>query len=243
MLLKACVNGARLSAEHVALPVTAVELARDAVAVSAAGAGAVHLHVKDDCGVDTFAAEPLAAVLAEVAAAAPGLPIGVTTGARALPDPADRVAAIAAWTDLPRFASVNWHETGANEVAGVLLKRGVGVEAGLWHDVAVAAWAASPVRDQCLRAMLELPDGLDETGTVRTANRMLDAVRATGSTISVLLHGEGSSCWPALSHAAALGLATRIGLEDTLDMPDGSPAPDNESLVRAASAILHAADR
>lgn len=243
MLLKACINGARLPHEHVALPITAGELAQDVVAVSAAGAGAVHLHVKDDRGVDTLSAGSLATALCEVAAVAPGIPIGVTTGAWALPNPDERVAAIAAWTKRPQFASVNWHEDGADEAASALLQRGVGVEAGLWHDDAVAAWAASPVRDRCMRVLLELPDGLDEADTVRTANRMLEAVLATGSTTSVLLHGEGSSCWPALRRAAALGLATRIGLEDTLEMPDGSLAPDNAALVRAAAGILATAVR
>jgi uncharacterized protein (DUF849 family) len=54
----------------------------------------------------------------------------------------------------------------------------------------------------------------------------------------VLLHGEGTSCWPALRHAARRGLATRIGLEDVLELPDGTPAPDNAALVRAATRVL-----
>ena len=36
-------------------------------------------------------------------------------------------------------------------------------------------------------------------------------------------------------------LDTRIGLEDTLVMPDGSPCPDNRALVEAAIEILTAA--
>jgi uncharacterized protein (DUF849 family) len=61
-----------------------------------------------------------------------------------------------------------------------------------------------------------------------------------GDQIQVLLHGEGTSCWPALRYAAAQGLATRIGLEDTLELPDGSPAPNNLGLVRAALDIIRA---
>lgn len=239
MLLKACVNGARSRREHRALPMTPSELAAEVVAVWSAGAGAVHLHVKDELGADTFAADPLAAVLAAVRTAAPGLPVGVTTGAWALPDREERVAAIASWTDLPAFASVNWHEDGADAVARALLERGVGVEAGLWHGEAVAAWAGSPVRDQCLRVLLELPDGLDQAGVISAADSMLATVRAvTGDRIPVLLHGEGSSCWPALLYAGELGLATRIGLEDTLGLPDGSCAPDNAALVWEAVRLL-----
>ena len=50
----------------------------------------------------------------------------------------------------------------------------------------------------------------------------------------ILLHGQDAVAWPVLRRAQALGLDTRIGLEDTLTLPDGSPAPDNASLVRAA---------
>jgi uncharacterized protein (DUF849 family) len=63
VLLKACVNGSRRPVEHPALPITPGELAADVAAVARAGVGAVHLHVKDAAGVDTFAAPELAAVL------------------------------------------------------------------------------------------------------------------------------------------------------------------------------------
>ncbi|MDQ3742701.1 MAG: 3-keto-5-aminohexanoate cleavage protein, partial [Actinomycetota bacterium] len=44
MLLKACLNGAREPGAHPALPVGAVDLAADARACVAEGAGAIHLH-------------------------------------------------------------------------------------------------------------------------------------------------------------------------------------------------------
>lgn len=239
MLLKACLNGARLPAEHAALPVTPAALATDTARVAGAGAGAVHLHVKDSAGADTLGARELASVLGAVRGQAPGVPIGVTTGAWAAPDPAERVAAIRSWSALPDFASVNWHEAGADDVAATLLDRGVGVEAGLWHVEAVEAWLASPYRDRCTRVLIELPDGLDQSATEDEADRLLAAVRAgVADRIPVLLHGEGRSCWPALRHAGRRGLATRIGLEDVLELPDGSPAPDNRTLVVAARRLL-----
>lgn len=228
------------------MPVTPAALARDVAAARSAGAGAVHLHVKDVNGDDTFGASELTATLKAVRAAAPGLPVGVTTGAWALPDPDARIASIRAWTVLPDFASVNWHEDGADEVAATLLARGVGVEAGLWHGAAVDAWLASPRAERCLRVLLELPDGLSEDEALAEAGQLLDQVltgvagrAATGARL--LLHGEGTSCWPALREAARRGLDTRIGLEDTLELPDGSPAPDNATLVVAARQIISGA--
>jgi uncharacterized protein (DUF849 family) len=239
VLIKACPNGPRRPGDHPALPCAPEDVARDAAAVVAAGAGALHLHPKDAAGADSLHPADVAAVVSAARAAVPGVPVGVTTGAWVLPDPDERIAAVRAWTVLPDFASVNWHEDGADDVAAALLDRGVQVEAGLWHLQGVAAWQASPHRDRCLRVLLELPDGLDAAATEAEAERLLTAV-ADGP--PVLLHGEGTSCWPALALALRRGLDTRIGLEDVLHLPDGSPAEDNAALVRAATA-LRAADR
>jgi uncharacterized protein (DUF849 family) len=151
------------------------------------------------------------------------------------------VAAIRGWRELPDFASVNWHEDGADEVARALLDLGVGMEAGLWHEDAASVWSRSPFGDRCLRVLVELPNGLDPTGTVAMADRLLALVRvAGGEGVPVLLHGEGSSAWPALQYAAELALPTRIGLEDTLVLPDGSLAADNAALIRRAVEIISA---
>lgn len=197
-MLKACLNGARSPDEYPRLPVTAADLARETTRVWDAGVDAVHLHVKDLDGVDTLDAEPTAEVLAAVRAEAPGVPIGVATGAWVRPDPEARVGAIRSWTVLPDFASVNWHEPGAEDVAAALLDRGIGVEAGLWHTDAVTAWLASPFRDRCLRVLLELPADLDQAASVAESDRLLDLLGPEPG-IPVLLHGEGSSCWPTLA--------------------------------------------
>jgi uncharacterized protein (DUF849 family) len=240
MLLKACLNGPLRPGDHPALPLTAAAIADDAARAVAAGAGAVHVHPKDDAGADSLRPADVDAVVSALRGRAPGVPLGVTTGAWAEADPAARVAAVRAWTVLPDFASVNWHEDGADDVAVALLERGVGVEAGLWHSAAVDAWLASPLRDRCFRVLLELPDGPEQAEAVAEADRLLTRLEPAHRA-KVLLHGEGSSCWPALRHAARLGLATRIGLEDVRVLPDGSPAQDNAALVTAARRILDGA--
>ena len=241
MLLKACLNGARLPAEHPALPATPEALARDVGLVARAGVGAVHFHPKNPAGVDTLQSDDLAAALVAARSARPAVPLGVTTGAWAAADPEERATLVRGWAVLPDFASVNWHEPGTEALTAALLERGVGVEAGLWHEEAVESWLASPHRDDCFRVLLELPDGLDDTESRRNADTLLAAIGdKVGDQTQVLLHGEGSSCWPALQYAAARGLAARIGLEDTLELPDGSPAPNNLALVRAALDIIRA---
>ncbi|OBB15126.1 hypothetical protein A5662_06805 [Mycobacteriaceae bacterium 1482268.1] len=232
--LKACINGARTPDQHPNLPVTPEQLAAAAVAAHQAGAKAVHMHPKTADGVDSVQPDVVAAAVEAVRQAAPGLPLGVTTGFWALSDPDERLRAVQAWEVLPDFASVNWHEPGSEALARLLLNMGVGVEAGIFHADAAASWAQSDIAAHCMRVMVELgPDG-----DVATADDVLGEVLAAGSTAPVLLHGFDESSWPLLEHAGTRGVQARIGLEDTLLLPDGSPAPDNGALVAAAVQLL-----
>ncbi|MEH3140239.1 MAG: 3-keto-5-aminohexanoate cleavage protein [Mycobacterium kyogaense] len=232
--LKACINGVRTPDEHSALPVTPDQLAAEAMAAHVAGARAVHMHPKDDRGVDSLLAADVAAAVAAVREAVPGLPLGVTTGFWALPDAGERRRAIENWSVSPDFASVNWHEPGSPELVELLLSRGIGVEVGIFHVEAAQSWARSEVAAHCLRVMVEL--GAD--GDVATADEVLAQVAAADSPAPVLLHGLDESCWPLLQHAGARGLQTRIGMEDTLRLPDGSLADGNAALVTAAVELL-----
>ena len=67
---------------------------------------------------------------------------------------------------------------------------------------------------------------------------MLAMVAAAGSPAPILLHGLDESCWPLLEHAGVRGVQTRIGMEDTLSLPDGSTASGNAALVSAAVELL-----
>jgi uncharacterized protein (DUF849 family) len=232
--VKACINGARTPDQHPDLPVTPEQLAVAAVAAHQAGAQAVHMHPKTPDGTDSLEPEVVDAAVAAVRAAAPGLPLGVTTGFWALPDPAARMRAVQGWTVLPDFASVNWHEPGSPELAKLLLDRGLGVEVGLFHAEAAASWAESDIARHCMRVMVELQGHED----VAVADDMVARVRAVGAPAPVLLHGLDESCWPLLEHAGVVGVQTRIGMEDTLKLPDGTPAPDNAALVSAAVRLL-----
>ncbi|GFG55819.1 hypothetical protein CQY20_29130 [Mycolicibacterium agri] len=232
--VKACINGARTPDQHPALPVSPQQIADAALAVHRAGAKAVHLHPKTADGVDSLHPDVVGAAVDAARHGVPGLPIGVTTGAWALPDPEQRLRTVEGWRVRPDFASVNWHEDGAEPLAKLLLGMGIGVEAGIFHAEAAEAWAESEVAEHCLRVMVELGPDADTT----VADDVLSAVMAAGSPASVLLHGVDESCWPLLQHAGARGVQTRIGLEDTLLLPDGSPAPDNAALVSAAIELL-----
>jgi uncharacterized protein (DUF849 family) len=232
--LKACINGARTPDQHPGLPVSPDDLAAAALAAHQAGAQAVHLHPKTPDGVDSLRPDVVAAAVTAVRHAVPGLPLGVTTGFWALPDAAERRRAVESWDVLPDFASLNWHEPGSPELAEVLLAKGLGVEVGIFHAEAAQSWAGSDISRHCMRVMIELQADADTA----LADDLLDQVTAARSPAPVLLHGLDESCWPLLEHAGVRGVQTRIGLEDTLHLPDGSLAPDNAALVSAAVELL-----
>jgi uncharacterized protein (DUF849 family) len=88
--------------------------------------------------------------------------------------------------------------------------------------------------EHCMRVMIELLGD----GDVATADDLLSQVMAAQSLAPVLLHGMDESCWPLLEHAGVRGVQARIGMEDTLRLPDSSTAPDNAALVSAAMHLL-----
>nr|WP_202884596.1 3-keto-5-aminohexanoate cleavage protein [Actinopolymorpha cephalotaxi] len=234
--MQVCPNGARSRVECAHLPVTAEELAVAAREAVAAGAEDVHLHPKDHDGQDTLEAAAVAAAVSAVRAAVPGVPVGVTTGAWATPDPRARAAQVRSWTVLPDHASVNWHEDGASEVATALLDRGIGVEAGIYSGTAAARrFLDWPGARRVLRVLAEITEAAPQEA-LHAAAELLDGLGSVPAPI--LLHGEDTAAWAVLRLAASRGLDTRIGLEDVLHLPDGAPAPGNAALVRAAREII-----
>lgn len=232
-MVQVCLNGSRDAAGSGVVPMVPEELADAAGKAVAAGARDIHVHPRSPCGRESLTPGVLTPVL-EAVRAVVDVPVGVTTGAWAEPDPERRVAWVRAWPVLPDHASVNWHEPGAEAVAAALLERGVGVEAGIWSGTDGAErFAVSPLGPRVLRVLAEVMDpGASARETARGLLRALDAYGAHGR--PVLLHGEDGGAWPVLRLAGELGLATRIGVEDTLLLPDGSPAASNAELVRAA---------
>lgn len=240
-MIQVCLNGPRGAGDGALVPLSPQALADSAAEAVAAGATDIHVHPKTPCGQDSLSPRVLAPVLEAIRARVP-VPVGVTTGAWAEPDPAARLERVRSWTVLPDHASINWHEPGAEEVAAALMERGVGVEAGIWSGTDGAArFAASPLAPKVLRVLAEVTDTSAETAEESARALLADLGRASGR--PVLLHGEDGGAWPVLRLAGRLGLATRIGLEDTLVLPDGERARSNAQLVAEGLAQYEWAQR
>jgi len=235
MLLKAAINGGRTQEEHPAVPVSPAELAADVVECLKAGAGAIHLHVRltsDDSEKESLNQEDVARTIRAVLAVAPNERIGISTGAWILPHPA-RLEAAKNWAILPGFASVNFGEEGAIELAKLLLSRGVAIEAGLCDADAAQIFLQSGLATSCLRVLLE-PQEQELERAIETVNAMENVLKSGAADFSFLLHGTEATAWSMMDEAVARGYDVRMGLEDTLVMPDGRVAKDNVELVTEA---------
>jgi uncharacterized protein (DUF849 family) len=236
VLIKAAINGGRVRAEHSAIPITPEQQAKEAAGAVAAGAGAIHVRGSD--GRESLAPDDIARALAEIHAACPGTPVGVSTGAWIAADASQRLSLVRGWNVLPDFASVNVHEDGAIELIRLLLDRGVGVEGGVWNAQAAQTLRGSGLAHECLRVLIEpAEDGGDAMTNFKEIEAALGQVAP-----SRLLHGLGASAWEFVALAAQRGYDTRTGLEDTLTLPDGSVAKNNAALVTAALRIVAKVD-
>lgn len=236
-VLQACLNGARARGTHPALPISPAQLAADAAAVAGLGITSLHLHPRDLVGLEVLAGPEVATTVAVVRAAVPGLEIGVTTGAWIQPDPVRRAELVAGWAGLaagrPDVASVNVHEPGWLDVCAALHGAGIGVELGVFHEEAARALIGTGPPPGTRRVLVEVRP---ESDPIPTAEALLRLLEPLG--VPLLLHGEDAGAWPVLGYAARLELDTRIGLEDTLLLPDGTSAPDNAALVNSARRTL-----
>ena len=97
-MLKACLNGGRSREEDPAVPITPEAIAADAARCAALGAGAVHVHPRDQAGRESLADHAISATVAAIRSAVPGLPVGVSTGDWIEPRPQARIDAIRSWS-------------------------------------------------------------------------------------------------------------------------------------------------
>ena len=234
MLIKACLNGAREPGAHPALPLTPADLALAAKAAVAAGAGAIHMHPRDEAGRQSLEGTVISAAVAVVRTACPGIGVGVSTLFSMLPDPVSRAAIIATWSERPDFASVNFDEPGTPKLCAALKALGIGIEAGLSSAEEAEHYIRSNVFGGCLRVLIE-PVEVDTASALATTAAIVTILDQAGDTTPRLLHGMDATAWPVLDSAIARGYDLRIGLEDCLMLPNGDLAPDNAALVAEAA--------
>ena len=233
-------NGARRSkADHSALPLTPQDLAYCARRCQAAGADALHLHVRDSAGRHSLDAGRYREAMAEIAKSAPGMEIQITTESAGIYDPIAQLACLEALR--PVSASVSVREIACDPVVAPRLYA-LAAEAGtrIQHILYSSDCIAH------LKRWYKL--GIVPAG-------MRDAIFVLGKyqpeVMALPQHLEGflaatqgmelnwSCCaFGRLEHSCLLGALDaggdlRIGFENSTQAPDGGLWQDNAASVAA----------
>jgi uncharacterized protein (DUF849 family) len=213
------------------VPTSASELACDAVAVRTAGAEELHILVRAEDGAETLEPSAVAKTIQVVRHGAPGMPIGVGTGAWIMPGGRRRHRHIRNWTEKPDYASVNLGEADAPEVIDLLVAGGVGVEAGLWNGQDAERFVAEIDFEKCLRVLVEMTSSNGEGALRELIRSSRYLIEQTALCLSSCME-KPAAFGPAFREAWRLNLSTRIGFEDGVHLPNSIVAADNADLVR-----------
>lgn len=234
-------NGARRSkADHPALPLTIPEIVATARACHAAGAGAIHAHVRDGAGRHVLDAGLYSELIAEMARTVPQMPVQITTEAVGRYTPTEQRALLRAVT--PEGVSVALREMMSDGDTAAARR--------FYHDARAAGVAVQHI----LYAPAELAElaALVVAGTIPEGGQLLfvlgsyaaqkDSVPADlGPFLAEIgrleLTADWALCAFGKSETACLvaGLAeggkARVGFENSLWGADGQIAPDNAARV------------
>ncbi|MFV1878468.1 3-keto-5-aminohexanoate cleavage protein [Nioella sp.] len=235
-------NGARKTkADHPALPMTIAETVAAARAAHAEGAGALHAHVRDAEGGHSLDPGLYRELIAEMARVVPEMPVQITTEAAGRYSPADQRAVVRGV--LPEGVSVAlsemWPANAPDDEASRFYhwaaEAGIAVQHILYSPVEVvrlselARRAAIPAPLQLLYVLGRyLPP---QPATPEALTGFLTAASALPERLDWAACAFGPQETDCLLAAIKAGGKARIGFENNLTFPDGTPAPDNAARV------------
>ena len=244
-------NGARRTqADHPALPIGPVALARTAADCAEAGAAMIHLHVRDHAGRHLLDAtayrEAIAAIRAELG---DRIVTQITSESLGLYSPAEQMAVVrdsraeAVSLALREIAPGTEDEPALAAFLGDLLAMGTLPQIIVYDP-------SELIR---LRGLLDrgaLP--FDDVPVLLALGRYSSGQTAAPADLLAFLNGAlaGFAHWSCcafgpnearvVTTAALLGGHIRVGFENNLHLPDGATAPTNAALVAATAAGVRA---
>lgn len=242
-------NGARNGKDfHPMIPVTRAELVEAAGTCAAAGAGAMHFHVRDAGGKHVLDAGLCRAALADLTAAVPKMHFQITTEAYGLYSPTEMRAIVR--DVLPPGVSIGVKEMMPHRVPApedidfYKWLDGTDIQLqnicyspddiDLLRDLAVAA-DLSPDRSWILFVVGHYTTGIDSDP--RGIAPFLDRMRALKLDLDWAVCAFGKTETACLAEAFRLGGKVRTGFENSIFMGDGSIARDNAEHVAEIAAL------
>lgn len=231
------------------LPTTPEEIAADARRVADAGAAILHIHARDAAGRPTLDPAVYAAIVRRIKAAAPEPILQLSTGARAGRGWEERAHPIRLLPEMASFTTGSSNFPGMvyenpppflEFLAGVFRETGVKPEIEVFETGMIANALFLERRGLLARPfhfgfILGVPGSMP--ATVKNLLFLAESV-PEGSSWSAA--GIGRAEIPLAAAAIAMGGHVRVGLEDNLHLPDGTPASNVrlvEKVVRLAREI------
>lgn len=236
-LIMVAPNGARRGkADHARLPITLDEMLTEARACRAAGADALHLHVRDADGAHSLDAGRYREALDELARVLPDMQVQITTEAAGIYSPTEQYACLDALR--PAWASVSLREIARDaELAPRLYALAADHGIRLQHiaydradlDLLAQGRAAGIIRPEQDEVICVLgayaPPRAGRPEELAALAPALDGLR-----LGLCAFGpQEQACLLAGARVGAEIL--RVGFENNLLSPDGTPWPDNAAAV------------
>jgi uncharacterized protein (DUF849 family) len=238
-------NGSRRDKrDHPMLPITPSELAETALACQAAGAGAIHLHVRDELGRHSLSPVAYRAAISAIQdKCGPGLMVQVTTEAAGLFDLPEQVALVQALLpaavsfslaemlrhgEAPAIAFLQWAGQAGIAIQFILYSADeVRLFAKMWHmagtpipqrpAIILVVGRYAQTQESSVEEFEELHEALVETGLAQASVWMTCAF------------GKGElAC---LERSIARGGHARVGFENAIVDASGQLARDNAERV------------
>lgn len=236
--------------DHPALPLTLSEIVATARACHAAGADAIHAHVRDASGMHSLDAGLYRELLTEMAHTVPDMPVQITTEAVGHYSAAEQRALLRSLQ--PEGVSISLAEmladgdrAASRRCYHALADAGVAVQHILYDASQVTALAGEITAGtipadglQVLYVLGRYTDGQQSDPSMLTP--FLDTMRSTGLAPDWAICAFGAAETACLRHAHALGGKLRVGFENNLWMVDGTLARDNAARVSEIASIVHA---
>lgn len=232
-------NGARRTKDdHPALPMTLSEIVETARSCHAAGAHALHLHVREDDGTHSLDTGRYREALAELATAVPTLKVQITTEAAGIFDVPAQYKCL---TEVaPRWASVSVREVArdaalAPKLYAACAEMGCEVQHILYDvdDIKLLQnWQLEgivrPGQDSVLFVL-----GRYSAGQVSSPADLRPFRAAMPDVDDWMVCAFGPDEHACLAAAAQEGGTLRVGFENSLTAEDGTPHVDNAASVAA----------
>ena len=241
MLLKIALNGARPKTQNKFLPHSLDEIEKEVRLIYENGYKAFHIHCYDKNGNESLKPDDVNNLVLRVKNISSDIQLGISSGDWIEPDLNKRISCIEAWENVPDFASVNMIEDNAIEISNVLISKGVMVEAGLNEKKAAEIFVNSGLENSCIRILIE-PEEEVLSDAIRTVMEIENVLDRHNITIKRLLHGFNSVSWDMLREAKKRGYYSRIGMEDTIYLEDGTKVKSNLEIIKYANKILSFSD-